>query len=474
MAFKNINLVRVYYTRCLFFCVCKFPQLFTYRFRSHFFHYSMELRDRKESAAVYQRAGLLEGPGEWRSVNIITPITPDELMSVRKWFHGKEFVHHREGPESSMSHTEAAIFPVKGLGYIPFNDTNPYDPSRISVKTGAFRTCTVTTIELTNSVTYLALDFSLEAEHQTKLFDIDTSHIHDYHAFQTINPFSKDFRIVHSSHYVEELLNKEVNRIVGDAHRVEERLFKLWGINVEARSRITTGRLKSKLGDQYISSDATTSDYDHYTLISRYPNADYSYYSNEAGSANYIHDFYLSSLNVEALFVDHFNDPDDIKDYLADYLGLSLIKETWQQYNRCRDAVNPVLSAISQNTAESLQTLLEASMQIEHIEEKIEALTPLIEQGYGQAFRSGTEAELQTLTGKVELLKKRIAQRKSLSNDQVQFENLKFNRFYSWIVAGLALLQVVLAAIVIDWSQALQSNNPVLNNLKALWRWLQG
>ncbi|RON81950.1 hypothetical protein BK635_13750 [Pseudomonas chlororaphis] len=473
MAFKNMNPVRAYYTRFLYFCVYKFPKLFTYKFKNHFFFYSAQLYNPKESTAVYQQASLLEGPGQWRSVSIITPITPTELMSLRGWFHRKEPPYHEDGPESSTPHTEAAIFPVKGLGYIPFNDTNPYDPSRVSVKTDAFRTCTITTIELTNSVTYLALDLSLQDSSQTELFNLNTSHIHDYHAFKTINPFSKNFRIVHSSYYVEELLTQGVNRIVGDAHQVAEKLFKLWGIRAQAHSRITTGRLKSELSAPYINLYAS-SDYNHYSLISRYPCRHYDYYHNESGNFSYLYNFESSSLNLDAFFIDNLNDPHDINDCLANYLNLSLIKELWHQYNQCRDDVNPVLSTISQNTSESLQTLLETNIRIERIEEKIEALTQFSDQSYCPSFRTETEDELKRLVEKIELLKKRIAQRKSLSNDQVQFENLKFNRFYSWIVGGLAFLQVFLAAIVIDWSQALQSNNPVLNNLKALLLWLQG
>lgn len=466
-----MNLVLVYYTRFLFFCTCKFPKLFTYRFRNHFFYYSMELRARKKSTAVYQRAGLLEGSGEWRSVDIIVPITPDELMSLRKWFHNKEYGYRGEGPESATPHTETAIHPVKEHSYIPFNDTHPDDPSRVSLKTDAFRTCTITTVELPNSVTYLALEFSLNASHQKKLFNIDTSHIYDYQAFQTINPFSKNFRIIHSTHYVDKQLAQGVNRIVGDAHLASKKLFRIWGISTEPRTRITTARLKSAQSGQYI--DAGISDYDHYSLISRYPGAQYNHYSAEASNADYVYDF-SSVLNLDAFFIDTFVDPDGIKNYLADYLNLSLIKEAWCCYNQCRDSVNPILSRINQNTSETLQTLLEAHIQIERIEEKIEALIAFTKQHYCQVFCAEAEAGLQTLIEKVELLKKRVAQRKSLSNDQVQFENLKFNRFYSWIVGGLALLQVVLAAIVIDWSQALQSNNPVLNNLKALLRWLQG
>ncbi|AZC29060.1 hypothetical protein C4K38_1081 [Pseudomonas chlororaphis subsp. piscium] len=473
MAIKHKKPVLAYYTRFLFLLTCKFPKLFTYSFKSHFFFCSTDLLYPKVNTVVYDQASILEGPGQWRAVNIITPITPSELMSLREWFQKKEFPHHEEGPESSIPHTETAIFAVKGLGYIPFNDTYPYDPSRISVKTKAFRTCTITTIELTNSVTYLSLDFFLRANFQNKLFNINTSKIIDYHAFKTANPFSRNFRIVRSSHYVEEQLIQGVNKIVGDAHQVAEKLFKLWSISSEIRTRITTGQLKSEYPDQYINRYAS-SDYNHYNLISRYPSAEYNHYSDETCFANYIYDLSLSSLNIDAFFIDSLVDPDNIRDYLADHLNLSLIKEVWHQYNQCRDIVNPVLSTISQNTSESLQVLLEANLQIERIEEKIEALMQFTEQYYCRVFRAEAEDELNRLTAKVEVLKKRIAQRKSLSNDQVQFENLKFNRFYAWIVGGLAFLQVFLAAIVIDWSQALQSNNPVLNNLKALLRWLQG
>ncbi|WPO44845.1 hypothetical protein [Pseudomonas sp. S1Bt23] len=465
--------VLAYYTRFLFLLTCKFPKLFTYSFKSHFFFCSTDLLYPKENTIIYEQASILQGPGQWRAVNIITPITPSELMSLRKWFQKKEFPHHEEGPESSISHTETAIFAVKGLGYIPFNDINPYDPSRISVKTKAFRTCTITTIELTNSVTYLSLEFFLSTNFQNELFNRNTSKIIDCHTFKTINPFSRNFRIVHSSHYVEEQLIQGVNKIVVDAHQAIEKLFKLWGINTESRTRITTGQLKSEYPDQYINRYAS-SDNSHYNLISRYPGADYRHYSDEANCANYVYDLSLSSLNIDAFFIDSLVDPDNIRDYLADYLNLSLIKEVLHQYNQCRDTVNPVLSSMSQNTSESLQILLEANLQIERIEEKLEALTQFSKSPYCRTFQFETESELQSLTEKVEILKKRIAQRKLLSNDQVQFENLKFNRFYAWIVGGLAFLQVALAAITIDWSQALQSNNPVLNNLKALLRWLQG
>ncbi|CAI8750607.1 DUF3422 family protein [Pseudomonas chlororaphis] len=473
MAIKNMKLVLVYYTRFLFFCVNKFPRLFTRTFRNHFSPYLGNLFFQVPDTVSYQSAGILDGNGRWSSINVICPITPTELTSLIEWIQKKEFLHDKNDPETSTPHTEAPDFPIKYSTYIPFNDTYRFHVDRISVRPDAFRDCTITLIQLTNSVNYLSFDFSFTPESKKRLCKVDILDRVEYFQFRTINPLSKNFRISRSIDYIHEHLIEGIGVLVDDAHQIVEKLLTPLGIKTGARIKITTGQLKSGIDVHYIDSYDITNEQDHYALISS-SGVGCSYYKDTTSDASYIYDLWSNKLKINAFLVDNIDDTYNLTDHLSSHLYLSLIREIEHKYAQCRDAVNPVLSTITHNTSESLGSLLQASIEIGRIEEKIEAITRLAEQYHYRAFRTEAENELQSLTEKVELLKKRIAQRKSLSNDQVQFENLKFNRFYSWIVGGLALLQVALAAITIDWSQALQSNNPVLNNLKALLRWLQG
>lgn len=464
--------IKAHCTDFIFYCVRKWPTLFTKSFKNKFFPYSTQLFYPPPSTFLHPHASLLKGTSQWKSVNITVAITPKELLRLHKALKTNAIIYGHESPPTIL-HTEHPQEPIEIINTLPFNDTNPYDTDRVLIDTQFCSRCTITVIRLASDSIYLSLDFYLNAQATDQCYKVDTSDITEYHAFRSFNPYSLKFRIEHSVHHIEDRVIYLANQVISDVQETAGTLFGRWGIDARTKNPITVASFNSDLSMPYAGNESAYIDLEDtdFYLLERDGRA-YSYCTAKFTEESYLYDFDFDEFLADAVHISEDNDPYDLKDYRQSHLYLSLIKEASNQYEKCRDLINPTLLTISKKSEKSLHALLEANLQINTLKKRTTTLRIFISDRCFSPFQQPALEGLDVLIEKIDHLLISIHERKALSNDQLQFKNLRFTKYLSLIVGGFALLQVLLAVIVIDWSSSAPNQNPVQKNFSTLITWL--
>jgi hypothetical protein len=460
-------------TQKLFDLTVKFPKMFPRWMKNKFYPFTMELYGKNTADSFYNRANILDGDGRCTSINITTSITHKELVRLYKKVKAESSADISNTPPEILP-TESPEHAIIPFSSIPLNNTYPYGTYKFKVKSQKFRMCTFTTIHLSSDSIYLSIDLELNEGADRDLFDVDISNIPEYYFFKTFNPFSKNFLAIQSSYsIIQEKIVTPINRMAVEAKTSAMSLMKAWGIHAEMKNLILSGHfINSPDIDCPIARPLGDTITHNYHLLSRTNERICDQYKSHQDDTHYLYNFDIENLLLSSIYIDNNDGRIIPRDYYQSHLYLSLIIDIESSYKKTRNSTNPFLLKINKNTEKDLQHLFEANLETKLIKKRAIELKTMIESYYFSPFQKYALEEIERLSTNIENLLQAIDERKILSNEQMQLKNLKFNKHYSLLVAGLALLQVILAAIVIDWNPATPTLNPVIKNFTYVSEWV--
>jgi len=465
--------LKAYLTEYLFNLTNKFPRLFPTSLKNKFQRFSIELYFKNTAKTLYKRASILDHEGRLTSINITTAINHNELVALYKKIK-VESSTDVYNPPPKILHTEPPEYPINTFQFLAFNSRLPYAPYISNGTLQIYSMYSITIIHLTSDSIYLSIDLDLNENVDRELFNIDTSAISEYYFFKSLNPFSRNFLDVErSDSIIQEKIVNRLNKRVKEAKKTAKSLMRSWGILADNKNFIVSGHFINS-PTPYIPTENYDTDevIDDFHLLSRTSTWLCDQHKARWDDRRYLYNFEIDNFLLDSAFIDDDNGQLIKSGYCQSHLFLSLITEAQNQYKKARDAINPLLLKISENTAKDLQCLFEANLESQLLKKRALAITNMIDAHCFSSFQEQALKKMENLNIDIDNLLSAINERKTLSNEQMQLKNLRFNKYYSLIVAALALLQVVLAAIVIDWTGTSPVQNPVIQNLTSLFKWL--
>jgi hypothetical protein len=140
------------------------------------------------------------------------------------------------------------------------------------------------------------------------------------------------------------------------------------------------------------------------------------------------------------------------------HLFWALHLDCFQQYKKIADYANVALLQNNNIDLESRYAILFNSlMKLESLDENILAIEKYINSECDVKYRDRSKEIILDQKKKVQDLRLSIEKRRNNSNTELQIENIKFHRCYSWIFALLVITQIFLAALTIDWDKEMKS-----------------
>lgn len=478
------------YTEWVLSFAGKFPYLVSSRLRFMGKNHaeSEKPRDPENSAIQKLRAiengissaGLFEDGVKWKGVSVVTSLNRNELKKIHKWMRGRDAsFSYSERHDRSVTSTDLVNSGSNNLGFVSFDQPNMLSVANISLTVSIPTSCYVTTLRLQKGVTYLSLYIFLNDTATARVSNVDVRNVVRYKNFQSTNPFSKRFSVVeHHDRYgiIEQLVFDNARSVMTEVNQAATALLQAWGVKRKAEDFATTADFVwDGVGSYFVDSPSVIPSDKETSHVILTPTTGKFLYKrlSEDCTEQYINGHIADEIGVSAIFLksEDSSTAEKYNSYLhsahssTDYYTYFLnVLEVEMQFKNCMRVASPIFFSYKRNARKNLRVLIESSLSLNLIEERLKALETGINWSDDKYWKT-TQAQIQFVKAKVTELKADIEKRKELNNGELQLSNLVWTKRYSILVGFLVVVQIALSLLNVDWSDTGKDKNPIYINL---------
>ena len=296
-----------------------------------------------------------------------------------------------------------------------------------------------------------------------------------------MNPLSKQFRVIEHHdrrNNIGYIIRKNINSICSDTKIAAFKLFKLWGIKKEINDLVIVADIYRDDNIPYFIDKEDPVGFNRseteYVLIDRKFHAYSDNHISNDKSESYCSTFAVKGTELDALFIkskrsdsfDQFNDFSKKGLTIYDsHLFLSMFIDISKQYKKSSNYVNASLLKNNNKPENNYDTLSSAGLMIEGLKENIHAISSSIRDSCKDAYAEYAKEIASHQLELVKNLKEAIDKKRTVTNDEIQVQNLRFHRRYAYLVGFLVIIQILLAILTIDWGKTLNGINSINNKI---------
>lgn len=311
-------------------------------------------------------------------------------------------------------------------------------------------------------INYLSLYFFLKESATGMVSSVDVSEVKRYYAFASANPFSQQFRAIQhhdKRNLVEHLINENINKVCSDVVCMAKKVLSLWRITKDESKLTLIADIYRNTNEPYFVEVDECEDDSHVHVYRR----SLGFFDEKISSDNSEH--FLSRHVVEkndldALFIKSksLEDFDQFDNFARNGLALydshifiSMFIDVARQQVEISEYANSALLKNSNKVETNYDILFESTNKLESLRENILAIQKAIPHGCKESYSDSAKRIAKYRLALADKLKASIDRRLSGLNSEMQVQNLRFNRKYSLLVGVLIIVQILLAALTIDW-----------------------
>lgn len=395
---------------------------------------------------------FLDGNFLWKAVSITVQLDHLELESLHRWMKKdaspSDYNPGRDSASFTVNYDRGGGY--RSLGWVNVN-TEKTITSLISIQHDSENcsSCYITLDMLSHGFSYVTIYMMLTEKANQKVYNVNTDTIERYKSFQSINPFSKRFKIIEHhdrSNLIDNLITKNFNKVVSECKDVSLSILKVWDIKKSATELISIADFYRDCSDSYfyskdqkIESNENTENYQ--ALISRYnsindinisDDKNEHYCENRFNEDLDVHSYYILS-KPESEFEDYNNYKRVGLTTNDSHLFFALIHDLYRQYNKVSDYINPVLLE-NRNVAEKNHTILHhALLKTDQLEDNIPSVESRLTFACDRKYHAAAKKHIEHIKKITTQLASAIKQRKEHSRDSLELRNIYFHKKYSYI-----------------------------------------
>lgn len=422
-----------------------------------------------EKEDLIEFGSLLDGNFRWKAVSVVVKIDHDELDLIRRWLNSNASpaTYNPERDNAFFNNNYDSDGGSRDLGWIHFHKENRLNSLiRMEDDTKFCDSCYITFSKYSYGINYLSLYFFLKDSATEMVCDVDVREVKRYYAFESANPFSRSFRVIR--HYdkinlVNELINKNIDYVCSDVICMSNKILNLWRIKKSDSELSLIADIYRDTNDPYfIEPKEVKGDKSNYVHFCR---KDFNFFDEKISkdtSENFLSNYVVEKNKLDALFIkskamDSFEVFDNFaKNGLTFYdshIFISMFIDVAKQQTRISEYANSALLKNSNKIEENYDILFESKNKLELLRENILAIQNSISHACSSSYVDSAMSIAKYRISLVDKLKESIDRRLSGLNSEMQVQNLRFNRRYSWLVGILVVIQILLAALTIEWDK---------------------
>lgn len=422
-----------------------------------------------ENEALLKSASLLDGNFKWKAISVVVKIHHDELDLIRRWLKSNASPrdYNPERDDASFKNRYDSVGGYRNLGWIYFHKEDRLTSLiRMEEETIFCDSCYVSLSKYSYGTNYLSLYFFLKDSATEMVSEVDVSAVKRYYTFASANPFSQQFRAIQHHdklNLVEELINKNINDVCSDVICMVSKILGLWRIKKsESELSLIADIYRDTDEPYFVDAKDFKDDESNHVYFSRTGHGFFDEKLSRDTSENFLSRHVVDKNKLDALFIksktlDSFDQFDNFaRNGLTLYdshIFISLFFDVQKQYAQISDYANSALINNSNKIEKTYDVLFESKNKLESLRENILAIQQSIHRSCIDSYADSAMNIAKYRLRLVDKLKASIERRVSDLNSEMQVQNLRFNRRYSWLVALLIVIQIVLATLTIDWKK---------------------
>lgn len=448
----------------------------------------------EEMDDLVKRASLWDSKTDWRGVHVLLSVSKSECSRIVNYLHryGRDFNFRLSDKKLDVGFFGSG---TRSLGSVSFSGDTFSPVMKLALVSDAPSYCAVDVLHLPNGYSYLSLYVGLNPVATQRVSDIDVTTIKRYVAFNSLNPFSKNFKVVTDYaryNLIEDHVYERATQVAHEAIDCTLVLLNLWGVKKSKADLTTVADFSrdSELSyfdaeEENVTAHRSVIEKTRGLLAEKFPGAP----GDELLTFNL-----PPEIGVDGIFI-HSEDRANI-DQMDQYLysrqtGVQMyavflyLRSLEKDLKACEGAVahlfdgsttakrsmfNAVLSRIlnrdSARSERNLRTLISQTLSLNVIDERIDSLQKSLH-WFDSAYIEYFKSRLIQLGIAVRELKGKIESRHHITNAEVQLSNLHWMKRYSGRMFVLVVVQIFLAVIVLDWSSSEADKNLLRKNYHA-------
>lgn len=466
--------------KTIFKVICTVPWFFPKRHRAVARHYlNYPVSHVRESDAKLIKCSLLAGDFTWKGISILVPFEHSRLSVVTKWMDKRRTAMASPGPFHSPRRASSILgFQCFHLGMIPFNTFSDFYGHPLFLKSIFPKFCDVNTMYLPNGAAYLSLYIRLEDVATERVKDVDVSDVRGVNKFLSLNPFNRSFGIRSMGvkrTAVNNFIIKRSSVVIRESLEVVDELLRLWGgkfdrdkCNVsadfvshswEATGYFSPERPSPEEGDTHIIIDPRQ----QYLITGR----------STDGTSIMMEQDEVELIGADAIFIKaeaRTTEPCFGMGYLSglhygveEYAGLQYIMEVERRLVAIAERISVVFTSDKMSSRKTLSILVAQTLSLNLIDERVDALKKSVF-WFGEEFKNVSQKRISNLEEKFCSLREKIQKRRDQSHDEVQLSQLRWTKRNAWLLVFLAVVQIGIALVVVDWTESGRAKNSIYLN----------
>ena len=461
-------------TRIIFKLINVVPWIFRKRLVEQANYYlsdrSKSLRDKENN---FENCSFLEGDFSWKAVGVVVRVDHFEFELIRRW------MKNNAPPGDYNPKFDNEFFSTKfvdrnysrPLGWISFREKLFHKPlMEIDLPESLCKYCFISFNGLPNGFTYLSMYFFLLPEATSKIKYASVCEIERYVNFQSLNPFSKRFKIIEHhgrSANIIKFIKNNLNLVLEDVKLATTQILNTWRIKKNSDQLITVADFYRDSDTSYfftpdIQQNHNEVSRDSETLFVLLGRNDYFCDSGLSSDPceNYCvvreHDgYHLDAFFIKSQSHRNLKGKDNFAEINLDisesHLFLSLLLDCHNQYkNIANYATVALLPKNNIDLEVRYKILFDSLLKLDSLHENILAIEKHINFACMEEYKVSSKEIIQRLQENVQELRLSIDNRMHRSNAELKIEDIKFHRNYSRIFSILVIAQIILAALTVD------------------------
>lgn len=457
------------YTSFIMDLAIRFPCLFPKRiafFSNEYNSNSSYILDKKNKEPEIKTVSLLEGASHWRSISYSVLLDKSELDRLNIW-RGKRSIHPRF--ENGLTITSRNFDRDRGwinVGYIRVNkDTFMDDLSSIYTIDDFFNGIYITLTKYSSGLSFLTFYIGVNDQATKLIKDVEVGKMDYFVELNSFNVFSKKnngMTLLDYYNHSLDILRNNIRLVNDSALKMVQYLLNEMKISKNADDLFCTFDMFVN-GEPPYSNVVYKSEDDRATILfkkcDKFKNLEFStnndeeFYSADSGGLKGVDLIYLRSCMVQT--EEQFNEfrhrpRENVKSHLSILPAYMIAKKI----DGISSKINMANLHDKRNSMSKLHNkLFSISYDLNIMKSWLKSLAGEIKYNLPSGYHDNASKVIASQLRRVEDLKEITGSVYSLSENRIQISNVKYNQFYSAIVFVLVLLQIVLAAMTIDWSK---------------------
>ncbi|MGI8489950.1 hypothetical protein QWJ20_15640 [Pectobacterium sp. S5] len=432
------------------------------------------ITNKKQEDNHIKLASLFESPFYWQGISFSVFLSSEELLYLRRW----QNKHSVFMSSSNGSHIVSKSFDQDNgwanVGFIRINqDTIMDDLFSVYTPNDFFSSINITLTKYSTGLSFLTFYISCNSQVTDLVSSISVPKMNYFVEFESFNVFSRKCHSISMMdywHHADSIIRRNIINVKSSANELIKHLFNEIGIKKKESDMYCVLDMYADQVSPYFDDSVFSENHqdEHHVLFpkrNKFINSQLSDNSEDV----FIENRYLNVSGVDYIYMkvaQRVNNAGVISN-LNGYLSIIPVLLMSKKIDLISGYLNSAkLHNRKQSVEKVYESLYDISYQLHMILAWFKSSRRFFLFNMPESFRKNISNIISYQMSRVENLKEVSGEIYTLSNNRIQVSNIKYNKRYSAMVFVLVIIQIILAAMTIDWNKSDTWYSSVINWIK--------